>query len=198
MRLLRTYRLQASVLISEIHINEMRVGRMNGSADITMFVCANCARPGVEAMAAAGMRPLIPDFHLPGQVEQVVVPCTGRLQPEHLLRAFETGSSIVSVVACSEENCHHAEGSRRCSLRVEYVQSILREIGLGDGRLVFLRLPGSAAEDLQVSAGKGSSFSPGALEARIVALRDRIVEAFNAYPSNPLLCCSAAQGGNNE
>ena len=100
---------------------------------ITLFVCANCARPAQVSSSSGRTRPVVPDFNWPGPVKQVIVPCAGRLQPEHVLKAFESGSSVVSVVACQEDNCHHAEGSRRCEMRMEYIRSILKEIGLGVG-----------------------------------------------------------------
>jgi F420-non-reducing hydrogenase iron-sulfur subunit len=166
---------------------------MQDSAKITMFVCANCARAGKELTSAGRARPVVPDFNLPGRVQSIVVPCTGRLQPEHILKAFESGSSVVSVVACQDDNCHYAEGSRRCALRVELVQSILKEIGLGDGRLLLSYLPGSAAEDLAMAAGKsGGSNGAGLLDAQIAAVRDRIIETLRIYPPNPLQQSSPA------
>lgn len=98
-------------------------------SSVTVFVCANCARPGKELSSAGRARPAVPDFNWPGNFQQVVVPCTGRLQPEHVLRAFESGASIVSVIACEEDNCHYIEGSKRCARRVDYIRSILREMG---------------------------------------------------------------------
>jgi coenzyme F420-reducing hydrogenase delta subunit len=71
-----------------------------------------------------------------------------------VLRAFESGSSVVTVVACQVDNCHFIEGSRRCARRVDYIRSLLNEIGLGDERLLLFYLPGSASQDLAVAAGK--------------------------------------------
>jgi F420-non-reducing hydrogenase iron-sulfur subunit len=161
---------------------------MPDSAEITMFVCVNCARPGRELTSAGrGRLPEVPDFGLPGEVAQVLVPCTGRLQPEHVLKAFESGSSVVSVVACKDDNCHHAEGSRRCEVRVEYIRSILKEIGLGEGRLLFASLPGSASEDLDLAAGRPARpFPADLLNDQIKDLRSRITEALRSHPPNPL------------
>ena len=35
------------------------------STEITMFVCANCARPGKELTSAVRARSAVPDFNLP-------------------------------------------------------------------------------------------------------------------------------------
>lgn len=167
---------------------------MQDSTRITMFVCANCARDSRELTSAGRVRPSAPDFNLPGQVQSIIVPCTGRLQPEHMLKAFESGSSVVSIVACQEDNCRYAEGSRRCALRVEFVQGILKEIGLGEGRLLLTHLPGSASEDLAMAAGKsGNSKDTDARSAQIAAVRNRILETLRAFPPSPLQQISPAE-----
>jgi F420-non-reducing hydrogenase iron-sulfur subunit len=164
------------------------------STKITMFVCANCARSGKQWTSADRARPVAPDFNLPVHVQSIVVPCAGRLQPEHILRVFESGSSIVSIVACQEDNCHYAEGSPRCALRVELVRSILKEIGLGEERLLLFHLPGSAAEDMAIAAGKsGGSNNTDSTKAQIAAIRDRIIEMLRVYPSSPMQLSSSTE-----
>lgn len=163
----------------------------------TAFVCTNCARPAKRSGAAVKARPVVPDFHWPVRTQQIVVPCTGRLQPEHVLKAFESGASVVSVIACQESNCQYIEGSRRCSLRLDFIRSILEEIGLGEGRLLLFSLPGSAHQDLELSAGKSSSADHSeSLETQIAAIRDQVAETLRTYPPNPLQLLS--QSGNGE
>jgi F420-non-reducing hydrogenase iron-sulfur subunit len=156
-------------------------------AEITMFICANCARSGKAMTSAGRIRPSVPDFDLPGNCSQIVIPCAGRLQPEHVLRAFESGSSIVSIVACREDNCHYVEGSRRCILRAEFIRSILNEIGLGETRLTLSYLPGSASEDLAAEEGKAADpISAESLQSQISDIRTQIIEALRMHAANPL------------
>jgi coenzyme F420-reducing hydrogenase delta subunit len=168
-------------------IEGQEVQTTQNTAGVTVFVCANCARPPKEAGSAKRTRPTVPELHLPGTVRQVIVPCTGRLQPEHVLKAFETGSSVVSVIACQDDNCHYIEGSRRCARRVDYIRSILKEIGLGDERLLLSYLPGSAMEDLALATGEdaGKNLSD-LLEAQVAAIRDQVIQALRTNPPNPL------------
>lgn len=166
------------------------------SAWATAFVCANCARPARKSGAAVKARPVVPDFNWQVRTQQIVVPCTGRLQPEHILKAFESGASVVSVIACQESNCQYIEGSRRCSLRVDYIRTILDEIGLGEGRLLLFSLPGSAHQDLALSAGKSTPTDHSeSLEAQIAAIRDQVAETFRNYPPNPLQQLSQSDNG---
>jgi coenzyme F420-reducing hydrogenase delta subunit len=152
-----------------------------------VFVCANCARPAKVSGAALKGRPVVPNFNWPVPTQQIVVPCTGRLQPEHILKAFESGASVVSVVACQENNCQYIEGSRRCSLRVNFVREILDEIGLGGGRLLLFSLPGSASQDLALSAGKTTpAENSESLKTQIAAIRDQVAEVLRTFPPNPL------------
>jgi coenzyme F420-reducing hydrogenase delta subunit len=154
---------------------------------ITVFVCANCARPAHVPSSSRRTRPVVPDFDLGAPAKQVILPCTGRLQPEHILKAFEAGSSVVSVVACREDNCHHVEGSRRCAHRIDYIRSLLNEIGLGEGRLLFFQLPGSASEDMALTSGKAVPESTAALDSFIASVRDESIHALQTLPPNPLL-----------
>jgi len=114
-----------------------------------------------------------------------MVPCTGRLQPEHILKAFESGAGLVCAVACGEDNCHHLEGSKRCARRVDYLRSILREIGLSGERLMLFNLPGTAAEDMALAAGRPAHARED-LDAHIAAVRDGVMRALEDLPPNPL------------
>ncbi len=162
---------------------------MEGIPDssVAVFICANCARPGKKLTSAGRAKPEVPDFGWPAGFEQVVIPCAGRLQPEHVLRAFESGASIALVVACEEDNCHYIEGSRRCFRRVEFVRSILREIGLGEERLLLFHLPGSAAEDLALSAHRPEKTGgrDGWID-RVAEIRRQALQSLQYFPANPL------------
>jgi coenzyme F420-reducing hydrogenase delta subunit len=120
-------------------------------------------------------------------VRQALVSCTGRLQPEHVLKAFEAGAEAVCMVACQDDNCHHLEGSKRCARRVAYIRSLLDEIGLGGERLLLFHLPGTAAEDMAL--GYGRTVEPLAaadVDAQAAAVRESVIEALRNLPPSPL------------
>ena len=68
------------------------------SANVTVFRCVNCSRPGVAPPSAIGPRLSQPGLERPIAVHEVALPCTGKLQPEHLLKAFEAGADAVCVI----------------------------------------------------------------------------------------------------
>ncbi|MGB7758968.1 MAG: hydrogenase iron-sulfur subunit [Bryobacteraceae bacterium] len=154
---------------------------------ITVFLCANCARPARAATSAGHQRPVVPDFAWPWPVRQALVSCTGRLQPEHVLKAFESGSEAVCMVACQDDNCHHLEGSKRCARRAAFLRSLLEEIGLGGERLMLFHLPGTAAEDMALASGRTvEALAAAASDAQAVAIRDRVIGALRHLPPSPL------------
>jgi F420-non-reducing hydrogenase iron-sulfur subunit len=142
-----------------------RQGTTGTEAKVTVFMCANCARtaPGADPARICDPRLDVPKIPWIGAVQEVMVPCTGRLQPEHLLRAFEAGADLVGVVACAQDNCHYLEGSSRAARRSAFVGALLDQIGLGARRLMLFHLPGSAREDM--AAGASDMFSRGSESA---------------------------------
>jgi coenzyme F420-reducing hydrogenase delta subunit len=154
---------------------------------VTVFLCANCARDGKTPESANQLRPSVPSFDWPFPVQEVVVSCTGRLQPEHILKAFESGARLVSVIACDEGNCHHLEGSRRCARRVEYLRGILDEVGLGRERLLLDHLPGTATEDMALAAARPSPvYDPETAQAQVAAIRAEVLRVLDTLTPTPL------------
>src|SRR3990172_11943255 len=63
------------------------------------------------------------------------LPCSGRIDPLHLMRALESGADKVYVVTCPEGACHYREGNVRAKKRIVYTQGLIEEIGLERERL---------------------------------------------------------------
>ena len=178
--------------------NEMSLAAKHTTAKadaaITTFVCANCARSPL-APSAVPTRPKVPDFGWPFPVEQVLVPCTGTVQPEHLLKAIEAGADLVCVIACEDENCHRLEGSRRIARRLAYVGRLLDEVGLGSERVMLTYLPGSSRQDMALGAGLlEEPTRDETLSKRVRAVRDEVIERLATLGANPLKQAPAPAG----
>jgi coenzyme F420-reducing hydrogenase delta subunit len=63
------------------------------------------------------------------------IPCSGRLEPVHLLRALEEFADMAYVITCPEGACRYFEGNRRAKKRVERTKAIISSIGLEAGRV---------------------------------------------------------------
>jgi coenzyme F420-reducing hydrogenase delta subunit len=82
----------------------------------------------------------------PAGVRIIHTPCTGNLEMEHILEAFEKGADGVLVVGCLEGGCHFVEGNLRARRRVDRIRSTLEEIGLGGDRLQMVNISDSMAQ----------------------------------------------------
>lgn len=58
------------------------------------------------------------------------IPCSGRLEPVHLLRALEEFADAAYIITCPEGACRYFEGNHRAGKRVRMTASIISEIGL--------------------------------------------------------------------
>ncbi len=63
------------------------------------------------------------------------LPCGGRIEPLHMLRALEEIADVAFVITCVEDTCRYAEGNVRAAKRIEKTREILSEIGLEPDRV---------------------------------------------------------------
>ena len=70
----------------------------------------------------------------------ISLPCSGKVNIQYLVKAFETGAAGVVVLTCELDECRHLEGNKRAKKRVQAVDSLLEEIGIGTGRITVLEV----------------------------------------------------------
>ncbi len=68
------------------------------------------------------------------------LPCTGKLDIQYIMNAFESGVDGVIVAGCLEGGCHFQEGNLRAKNRVALARQILEEAGLEGDRLEMFNL----------------------------------------------------------
>jgi len=112
-------------------------GFMKEEPLILAFCCHYCAYAAADL--AGSMRLQYPD-----NVRVLRLPCTGKIEVDYILAAFERGVDGVIVAGCLEGGCHFLEGNLRARKRVERAQAMLEEIGLEPQRLEMYNL--SSAE----------------------------------------------------
>ncbi len=69
------------------------------------------------------------------------LPCSGRIEPLHLLRALESGGDKVYLITCPEGTCRYREGNFRARKRLAFAQGLIEEIGFRRERLELIHLP---------------------------------------------------------
>ena len=109
---------------------------------IIAFCCHYCAYTAADM---AGSQRLC----YPPNVKIIRVPCSGKIDTLHLLKAFENGADGVYVAGCLEGDCHFKSGNVRAAKRVAQVRRLLDEIGIG----------GERVEMVNLSAGMGERFA---------------------------------------
>ena len=79
----------------------------------------------------------------PSNVKVIQVPCTGRVDIIHLLKAIEDGADGVYVAGCLEGECHFLTGNLKAKKKVQYVKKTLEELGLEPDRVEMFNLSAS-------------------------------------------------------
>lgn len=105
---------------------------------IIAFCCNYCAYAAADLAGSRRMQ-------YPPNVRIVHLPCTGKLEMEHILDAFENGIDGILVAGCLEGGCHFQEGNLRARRRTDRIRSILGEIGIGSERLQMVNLSAAMA-----------------------------------------------------
>ena len=100
---------------------------------ILAFCCKYCAYAAGDL--AGSMR-----LNYPANVKIIQVPCTGRVDMLHLLRAIEEGADGVYVAGCLEGECHFLEGNLKTKKKVAAVQKLLTEVGIEPERVRMFNL----------------------------------------------------------
>ena len=80
------------------------------------------------------------------------IPCSGRLDPVHLLKALERIADAAFIITCPEGACRYFEGNHRAKKRVESTKKILSDIGLKPERVGIIIGSKEAPKTLSESA----------------------------------------------
>jgi F420-non-reducing hydrogenase iron-sulfur subunit len=105
---------------------------------ILAFCCNYCAYAAADL--SGSMR-----LQYPPNVRIIKTPCTGRLEVQFLMKAFEKGADGVLVAGCLEGGCHFTDGNLFAKRRVNYTRELMAEFGLEKERLRMVNVSASMA-----------------------------------------------------
>ena len=88
----------------------------------------------------------------PPEIKIILMPCTGRVDILHLLKAFEGGADAVFVAGCLEGECHYLMGNIRARKRVTKLKKDFEELGIEPERLEMFNLSSSEGPRFQAIA----------------------------------------------
>jgi F420-non-reducing hydrogenase iron-sulfur subunit len=105
---------------------------------IVAFCCHYCAYAAADL--AGSLR-----IQYPSSVKVVKLPCTGKLDVQLVLDAFEHGADGVMVAGCMEGDCHFQQGNFNAKRRVRYSKDLLRQIGIEPERVRMFNMSSAMA-----------------------------------------------------
>src|SRR5208337_142725 len=104
---------------------------------IVAYVCNWCTYLGADLAGTARLE-------YPANVRIIRLPCTGRIDFNLLLKAFEMGGDAVLISGCHPGDCHYTAGNYHARRRWMLFRQLLEAVGIESQRVHFTWI--SAAE----------------------------------------------------
>jgi len=97
---------------------------------IVAFVCDWCTYTGAD-LAGTSRIQMAPN------VRVIRLPCTGRIDPVFIIKAFERGADGVIVSGCHPGDCHYLAGNYHARRRFTVFREIVSFLGIDQRRITF-------------------------------------------------------------
>jgi F420-non-reducing hydrogenase iron-sulfur subunit len=95
---------------------------------IVAFFCNWCTYLAADLAGTSRMK-------YPPNARVIRVMCSGRLDPQFILKAFADGADGVLIGGCHPGDCHYQEGNYKCLRRFNLLKRVVKEMGIEDDRL---------------------------------------------------------------
>jgi F420-non-reducing hydrogenase iron-sulfur subunit len=146
---------------------------------IVAFLCNWCSYAGADLAGTSRMQ-------YPQNVRIIRVPCSGRVDPLFVVKAFQDGADGVMVLGCHPGDCHYQQGNYFAQRRYALMHRLLEFTGIETGRL-FVEW---------VSASEGKKFAQVVTDftEKVRTLGPAAIKhARRAQPLSPAACTEMAQ-----
>ena len=97
---------------------------------ITAFVCNWCTYTDADLAGTSRLR-------MASNVRIIRLPCTGRIDPLFIIKAFERGADGVIVSGCHPADCHYTLGNYHARRRFAVFHDLMEFIGVDPRRMTF-------------------------------------------------------------
>jgi coenzyme F420-reducing hydrogenase delta subunit len=102
----------------------------NWEPKVIAFVCNWCTYTGADLAGTSRMKQQ-------ANARLIRVPCTGRIDPLFIIKAFESGADAVLVSGCHPGDCHYNSGNFHARRRWIFFKELLDFVGINSKRLYF-------------------------------------------------------------
>ncbi len=92
------------------------------------FLCNWCSYEGADSAGKA-------QREYPANLKVVRVMCSGRVDPQFILKAFKEGADGVLILGCHPGDCHYKEGNYKMLRRFSLLKKMLEQFGIEEERL---------------------------------------------------------------
>ena len=92
------------------------------------FTCNWCSYPGGDTAGVARLQ-------YPPSQRLIRTMCSGRVDPEFVMRSFELGAAVVCVSGCHYTDCHYIDANHWTEKRIAKVRRKMEKKGLRPERL---------------------------------------------------------------
>ncbi len=101
---------------------------MNHEPVIVGFLCNWCSYRAADHAGTSRI-------HYAPNVRVIRVMCSGRVEPQFVLKAFSEGADGVLIAGCHPGECHYVEGNLKALRRFHLLQKTLSQFGIEEERL---------------------------------------------------------------
>ena len=95
---------------------------------IVAFLCNWCSYAGADKAGSSRKE-------FPANIEIIRVMCSGRVDPQFVLKAFEKGADGVLILGCHPGDCHYKSGNYNALKRWVFLKKILSDFGISSKRV---------------------------------------------------------------
>lgn len=96
--------------------------------NIVAFCCNWCSYAGADLAGVSR-------FQYPPNIKIIRVMCSGRIEPQFVLRALELGADGVLICGCHIGDCHYIAGNEQAEKRMKMTAELLDILGIGHDRM---------------------------------------------------------------
>jgi len=97
---------------------------------ISLFYCSNSISPADLNYLSSRLENI--------ELNTISVPCSGKVDIEYIMKSIETGSDRAILIGCEGGECKYLQGSIRARKRIDAINEILNEVGLGSECVSFI------------------------------------------------------------
>jgi F420-non-reducing hydrogenase iron-sulfur subunit len=94
------------------------------------FLCNWCSYAGADKAGVSQKT-------YPANVHVIKVMCSGRVDPQFVLKSFQEGADGVMILGCHPGDCHYKEGNYRALQRNKILLELVEQFGIEKERLYF-------------------------------------------------------------